>query len=262
MPKRALPFVLAASNFGTMIVNHLDEHKSSNGSYGVGWQILQNGSFDENEINTCLGILNLRKQYFGDGVFVLDCGANIGVHAINFAKHLESLGGGVLSFEAQERIYYALAGNIALNNCFNARAIHAALANPSKKGESLEFLTPDYTKNASFGSLELKQNQNSEFIGQELSRKEKVPLLKLDFFDFERVDFIKIDVEGMEFQLLKGGIKCLEKHKPILQVEIIKSDLKEIKTLLLKLGYKIFEAGINILAIHESDPSLNHIKSS
>ena len=34
----------------------------------------------------------------------------------------------VIAIEAQERIYYALAGNLALNNCFNARAIHAAVS--------------------------------------------------------------------------------------------------------------------------------------
>ncbi|MGA8320591.1 MAG: hypothetical protein WB774_07170 [Xanthobacteraceae bacterium] len=36
-----------------------------------------------------------------------------------------------MAFEAQERIYYALAGNIAINNCFNARAINAAVSNRS-----------------------------------------------------------------------------------------------------------------------------------
>ena len=35
----------------------------------------------------------------------------------------------MLSFEAQERLYYAVAGNIALNNCFNVKAIHAAVGN-------------------------------------------------------------------------------------------------------------------------------------
>jgi len=35
----------------------------------------------------------------------------------------------VLSFEAQERLYYAVAGNIARNNCFNVKAIHAAVGN-------------------------------------------------------------------------------------------------------------------------------------
>ena len=35
--------------------------------------------------------------------------------------------GSIEAFEPQERIYYALAGNIAINNLFNARAIFAAV---------------------------------------------------------------------------------------------------------------------------------------
>lgn len=33
--KRALPFVLVASNYGSMIINHLDRHDTPQGSYGV-----------------------------------------------------------------------------------------------------------------------------------------------------------------------------------------------------------------------------------
>lgn len=82
-------------------------------------------------------------------------------------------GGGVLAFEAQERLFYALAGNIAINNCFNARAIHAAIGNPEKNQNELEILIPDYTQKASFGSLELKSQNNNEFIGKYLKKKKK-----------------------------------------------------------------------------------------
>ena len=56
----------------------------------------------------------------------LDCGANIGVHAVNWARHIFPEGQ-VLAIEAQERIFYALAGNLLLNNVHNARAIWAAV---------------------------------------------------------------------------------------------------------------------------------------
>ena len=71
-------------------------------------------------------MLDLRRAHYGDGVVAVDCGANIGVHTVEWAKRMTGWGV-VLAFEAQERIYYALAGNIAINNCFNARAIHAAV---------------------------------------------------------------------------------------------------------------------------------------
>jgi FkbM family methyltransferase len=73
-----------------------------------------------------VSVLNLRRQYFKDGVFAIDCGANIGIHTVEWAKCMTGWGS-VLAIEAQERIYYALAGNIAINNCFNAVAFHAAI---------------------------------------------------------------------------------------------------------------------------------------
>lgn len=259
--RRPSPFVLASTSIGTMILNHLDEHQTPRGSYGVGYQLLQTGSFDSDELNTCIELLRLRRRYFGDGVLALDCGANIGVHAVKWAIEMNSWGG-VMAFEAQERIYYALAGNIALNNCFNASAVHAALGNPKNKESFLDIPVCDYTKRSSFGSLELKQTSNSEFIGQNIdcNRTQRVPLVKIDSFDLSRIDLMKIDVEGMEMEVLKGALNQLKKHKPILQIEIIKSDRKGIQTLLLDLGYELFDVGINILAIHREDPSLSHIQ--
>lgn len=130
--QRPLPFILASTNIGTMIVNYLDKCETPNGAYGVGYQFLQTGSFDFYEVESVVALLNLRRQYFGDGVVALDCGANIGAHSVTWGIAMTHFGR-VIAFEAQERIYYALAGNIAINNCFNVKAIFAALGNPSNK---------------------------------------------------------------------------------------------------------------------------------
>ncbi|QWU80252.1 FkbM family methyltransferase [Campylobacter novaezeelandiae] len=255
--KRPLPFILAATNNATMIVNHLDRHDTSKGSYGVGFQFLNYCSFDPEEIDFCLELLKLRRKYHKGDVFAIDCGANIGAHTIKWAIQMHEWGG-VLAFEAQERLFYALAGNIAINNCFNAKAIHACLGNPQKNQKELEILVPDYTQKASFGSLELKSN--NEFIGQIPQKKEKVPYLKLDNFDFKKIDFIKIDVEGMEQEVLLGCLNHIKNFKPVLQIEIIKSNPQDIIHMLNNLGYKIFQFGINILAIYKADPIINHLK--
>ncbi|MGM8974379.1 FkbM family methyltransferase [Campylobacter jejuni] len=259
--KRALPFVLVASNYGSMIINHLDRNDTPQGSYGVGYQFLNQACFDPEEIDFCIHLLKLRKEYYGENVFAIDCGANIGAHTIKWAIEMTEWGG-VLAFEAQERLYYALAGNIALNNCFNAKAIHGALGNPKTSNEYLEILIPDYTQKASFGSLELKQSDTREFIGQSPQQKERVAYIKLDDFDFKRLDLIKIDVEGMEKEVLLGAIEHIQAFKPILQIEIIKSNYEEISHILQDLDYKIFNLGLNILAIYKADPILNHIKNS
>lgn len=112
---RPNPFVVVSANTGSMIVNYLDRQTNQAGlTYGVGYQFLTQGRFEPEEIQRILALLNLRRQYFGDGVIMLDCGANIG--AVTIPAGIEMTGWGkVISFEAQERIYYALAGNVAIN---------------------------------------------------------------------------------------------------------------------------------------------------
>ena len=127
-PTRKLAFIVAATDHGTFIVNRFDQMMvSGDAGYGVGLQLLESAHYDPEEVNLLLRALDLRRQCYGDGVVAIDCGANVGVHTIEWAKHMTAWGA-VLAIEAQERIYYALAGNIAINNCFNARAIHAAVA--------------------------------------------------------------------------------------------------------------------------------------
>src|SRR5215471_7306442 len=168
-PKRKIAFVLAASDHGTMIVNRFDYRMVDQRSgIGVGFQILEGSAFDPDEVDTALTLLGLRRQYFGDGVTALDCGANIGVHTVEWAKRMSGWGQ-VIAIEAQERIFYALAGNIAINNCFNARALHAAVAATTG---TMKIPVPDYLMPGSFGSLELRAREGVEFIGQPIDYSE------------------------------------------------------------------------------------------
>ncbi|MGP8124108.1 MAG: FkbM family methyltransferase, partial [Xanthobacteraceae bacterium] len=160
--RRKLAFVLASSNHGTMIVNRLDYRMiNAETGYGVGYQILETAEFDPTEVNLAVQLLSLRRLNHGDGVVAIDCGANIGVHTIEWAAAMTGWGT-VLAIEAQERIYYALAGNIAINNCFNAFAINAAV---SSEPGIMTIPNPNYLVPSSFGSLELRQRGNNEFIG-------------------------------------------------------------------------------------------------
>jgi len=258
-PKRPIAFVLAASDHGSLIVNRHDYRLVGEGGYGVGYQILNNSSFDANEVGFVLGLLACRRKHFGAGVVAIDGGANIGVHTVEWARHMHGWGS-VIAFEAQERVFYALAGNVALNNCFNATVKLAALG--GAVGE-LAIPKPDYLSPASFGSLELKQRPNTEFIGQTISYAPeamvKVPMVTLDSLALGRLDVVKLDVEGMELETLSGGERTLNAHKPVLLVEMIKSDPAKLQSLLTALGYQTFPLGINLLAVHASDPCLQQM---
>jgi FkbM family methyltransferase len=258
---RKLGFVLAACNHGTMIVNRFDYRMSEPGrGIGVGFQLLEAGAYDPVEVELALQLIEARRRFHGDGVVALDCGANIGVHAIEWATAMTGWGS-VIAIEAQERIYYALAGNIAINNCFNAIAMHAVIA--AVPGV-MRVPSPDYLAAASFGSLELKPRANTEFIGQAIDYSDEktvaVQQISLDALALPRVDLIKLDIEGMELEALEGARGLLEKSKPIVLVEQIKAGADPLRALLEECGYRVVAAGMNLLAIHRSDPTLGELQ--
>lgn len=256
-PQRKLAFIIAATDQGTLIVNRFDQViTAANEGFGVGCQLLESASYDANEVNLMLEVLEMRRRCYGNGVVAVDCGANIGVHTIEWAKQMNTWGH-VVAFEAQERIFYALAGNIAINNCFNARAINAAVT--SQCG-TMKMPVPNYFAAGSFGSLELKKRDNTEFIGQPIDYSESkmvdVPTVSLDSLNLARIDLIKIDVEGMEMEVLNGGANCIARFRPILLIETLKSDKAALRAWLENNGYLPIEAGINFLAIHKADEGL------
>lgn len=235
---------------GMMIVNRNDYHMlDDKHGYGVGFQLLNTGEYDMQEINFAKFCLQQRLNDYGKGVVAIDCGANIGVHTIEWAKTLHNVGA-VISFEAQDMVYYQLCGNIAINNCFNVTAYNSAVGD---KNCIIDIPKPDYMKPSTYGSMELKQKEGSENIGQKLDRMVKVEQVALDDLPVRRVDFLKIDVEGMEFDVLAGAQKLIEKHKPQMLIEVIKIDQDKMRSWLEDWGYNIYTFGGNFFAVHKSD---------
>ena len=251
---RKLAFVLAASNHGTMILNRFDYQMTGpDEGVGVGHQILESAARDTMEVELGLQLLDLRRRYHGDGVVAIDCGANIGADAIEWATAMTGWGS-VIAIEAQERLYYALAGNIAINNCFNAIAMHAAVS--SEMGV-MNIPTPDYLTAANFGGLALRKGERTESIGQDIDYSEDslvaVQKVALDNLKLPRVDLIKFDIPGMELEALAGAREVLEKNRPVLLVKAIKAERETVRTWLAERGYKVVDAGHGLLAIHLTD---------
>jgi len=253
MEARPQPFVVVSTAHGTMIVNRNDHHTSDSWAYGVGHQILTSGSYDMQEIDLAKFLVSQKAQ--DCHVVAIDAGANIGVHTIEWAKMLGS-GGSVIAFEAQRAIYHALCGNIAINNCFNVSAHNYALG----AGEDhIEIPVPDYNRPASFGSLELKQHDRSEFIGQQLMHTTGVKVISIDMLGLDQCDFMKIDVEGMEMEVLEGALDTIEANKPIMLIEYIKVDKDELTAWLGNRGYDVYSFNHNFIAVHKSDKMAKHI---
>jgi FkbM family methyltransferase len=199
------PFVLTSTDFGPMIVNRLDyqRYEGDIGYLGVGCDLLQHGKYRQEEIDRCFDHI-FHACNWGRPVVVLDVGANIGTHTVQWAKKMAGWGE-VIAIEPQESVYYALCGNIALNNCFNARAILGAAA-----ATSGDMLIPwlDPAQPANFGGLSLQKDGTHP-----------ISSIAIDDFQLPRLDFMKIDVEGMELEVLKGACETIGRCRPTIVIE-------------------------------------------
>lgn len=256
---RPQPNVLVNTDHGMMIVNRLDYALAPDGQsgYGVGFQLLNKGNYDPEEINLVKFLAKDMADQLDRPITMIDGGANIGVHTIEWAKSLGHRGR-IVAFEAQEHIYHMLCGNVAINNCFNVKLFNAAL---SATEGWLDIPKPNYNDTGSFGSMELKQHDKSENIGQQLTMKTKVGTVAIDNFDFQHLDFLKLDIEGMEMEALGGAKQTIERCKPRMLIEIIKINRADIAGWLDEIDYKTFPFAGNFIAVHKSDSMSDRITS-
>lgn len=150
---------------------------------------------------------------------VVDVGANLGAFTIPIGKLLLGSNGKVTSFEAQRIVFYQLCGNIYLNRLDNVHACHVAIGD--RTGE-IDVPILDYALEQNIGGLSLdpsvRQQPNRIGTTQQASAAEQVPLNTLDSLGLDPADLIKIDVEGMELEVLRGATSYLaaSKFPPIL----------------------------------------------
>lgn len=160
--------------------------------------------------------------------FVIEVGANIGAHTVPLARHVGA-GGVVLAFEPQRLVFQTLCANIAINSLRNVHCFWAA-AGAKESRINVPELDPDQDNN--FGGLSL----SGALPGQ------SVPCLVLDgLLSIPRLKLIKIDVEGMEADVIAGGSELIRKFKPLLYVE---NDRAEKSAALMQqidaLGYEMY----------------------
>jgi FkbM family methyltransferase len=181
---------ITESRYGKLIYNKYDLY--------VGRSLALYREFSEGEVA-------LFRQIITPGMVVLDIGANIGAHTLYFSQAVGE-SGQVHAYEPQRIVYQTLAGNMALNSVTNVFCYQQAV---SDKEDILLVPCLDYAASNNFGGLELGTAAEGE------------PVLSvvLDELGFPRVDFIKLDVEGMELQALRGAQALLRKCRPYLYVE-------------------------------------------
>lgn len=164
--------------------------------------------FEDKTLNTLLANIKENNNVF-------DIGANIGVTTLNIAKKASS--GNVFSFEPDPINFNKLSQNVSQNTFNNINLNQFGLGN---KNERLKLYV---VNEGNLGGNKINQTASSNYNW--------VTLKKLDDFiddnKIKKVDVIKIDVEGFEYNVLKGGEKSIKTHKPICVIEIDDKNLKE-----------------------------------
>jgi len=165
--------------------------------------------------------LRLKK---GD-VFV-DIGAHIGKYTCMGAKMVER-GGLVVAIEPHPANYAVLIRNIENNDLRNVKVLNIAAYDRDCKIPLFIGSLSDYHSvmmNMGFGSIEVTAK--------------KLDNVLLDELGVEKVDWVKIDVEGAEYEVLKGMAETLTRFKPKVIVEVGRKNIERVVCLLENLGYE------------------------
>jgi len=164
---------------------------------GLALSISHYGTYEELESK-------IMEEKIEMGNIVVDVGANIGLHTLNMAKIVGNTGQ-VFAFEPDPSNFEILKKNVKINNYKNIILEQKAVGD--KHGRTTLYQSDHPGKHRIFPQTEQAKSQV------------QVELTNLDnYFDSDMIDkinFIKIDVEGLEFSVLKGMKNILKNSKKI-----------------------------------------------
>lgn len=261
-----MTFVLTATAHGPMIVNTNDAVATGpDQGYGVSLQLLNRGCYDPVLVGNTVELFKLIHRYRDRQVIALDGGANLGVFTLELARALKRECH-VIAVEPQRRIFQALCGNIALGNLPNVTTLWLALNDVMGTDD---VWLPDYDQTGSFGSLSLMRNRGND-TGQTIdgTHRERLVFTSVDLlFGGDAgpnencicgglLDLLKLDVEGMELEALKGATATVRRNHPVVLVEHLKTGPDTLAFWLEEEGYVVRDLGRDLLAIHEADSIL------
>lgn len=196
-------------------------------------------------------IFKLCQTLHAKNPVIFDVGANIGWYTINLAKiNSRSI---VHAFEPVPATHDYLVANCMINGVSNV--IRNKIGFSDKKDKMEMFYYAEGSVNASLKNVSERDD----------TEKHITDITTIDIYmdecDIDSLDFIKCDVEGAEFLVFKGGVKSIEKHKPIIFTEMLRkwSDKfnyhpNDIIQLLSGMGYQCYSTnGTKLVEFYSMD---------
>ncbi len=180
------------------------------------------------------------KSRCGNGAVIFDIGAHIGLFAAIAAK-IAGNSGKVFAFEPAPSTVPVLAQTIRINNLGNIiEPVNQAMGKDCGK---ITFFISDEEADNSNSLVSYKNDRKLNGVEVDVNTIDNFAAIK----KLSKVDFIKIDVEGAEYDTLRGGIEVFKNLRPCFILAIHpepiekKGDkLEDIYDLLLQLSYNIF----------------------
>jgi FkbM family methyltransferase len=175
------------------------------------------------------------------GKTVYDVGGHIGLMTMFFAREAGETGT-VVTFEPNPQNYAAILDHIKLNGFANIRVLQIGLGS---KNEVLAFVIADSARGTASPEKQKQYQQKDVQVTQ----------IEVDTLDSQiarhnlpKPDFIKIDVEGLELDVLRGMTQTISNYRPEIFIELHGVSEWEVVKLLLSHDYKVHqvEDGIEI----------------
>ena len=203
---------------GWMVYNKNDTY--------IGKSIKEYGEWSQGEIDLCKQILNPSDR-------VIEVGSNIGSHTLALSKIVNQ--GVVYAFEPQNVVFQNLCANMSINSITNCLCFQTALSD--KKEEKLYFTNYNFNTEQNFGAMSFLRNKKSN-----TTVKANVESLDNLFSNLQSLKLLKADAEGMEVNIIQGGIDLIKRTKPFLYLEneVYFGKSKDLIELLWSLGYRLF----------------------
>jgi FkbM family methyltransferase len=168
------------------------------------------------------------RQLCASGGVVVEVGANIGTHTQVLAERVGPTGF-VFAYEAQRVVFQTLCANLALNSIVNVDARCAAVG---ADAGWVRIPDIDYTQRGNYGGLQVNACRSGK----------RVPMVRLDDdLEVGQLNLLKIDVEGMEIDVLRGAEGLIRRFLPVLYVENDRLDRSEaLIRHIMGLGYRLY----------------------
>lgn len=166
---------------------------------------------------------------------MLDIGCNIGTWTLPLAQRYSQ--NTILAFDCQQPLVDCVCQTVDLNRLTNVKAYCAAV---SDRVESRTYNKLDYHWGGNLGAYEFEPpHSNSDFNGRTTTETDTVSVITVDSLNLDSVVFMKLDVEGMEYQALVGAKETIQRCRPFITFEHHKTDRASAEEFCRSLDYRL-----------------------